>query len=206
MSKAANEATQFERVMFFSDAVFAIAITLLVIEIHPPELYRRSESGLANALLGMIPQYIGFIVSFFVIGRFWTGHHRICGAIARADDKFISINLLFLLLVAFGPFPTALISEYADLKVGVAVYAGWLVLIGLANHRLAVYAKQTPHLWVKGATEQEFTRFLKMSWLPVLLGVSAFILGMIQPMLSLIPLMGSPIIMWVFNKWILDLH
>ena len=204
MSNATNQATQFERVMFFSDAVFAIAITLLVIEIHPPHGKFDSEAALANALLAMIPQYIGFIVSFFVIGRFWTGHHRICGAIAKADDKFIRINLMFLMLVAFGPFPTALISLYPDRATGVIVYTGWLILIGLANHRLAAYAEKTPALWVKGATKAELTRFVRMSWTPILLGILAFTLGMICPILSLIPLMGAPVIMWAFNKWVVD--
>jgi uncharacterized membrane protein len=204
MSTKSNDAAQFERVVFFSDAVFAIAITLLVIEIHVPHIAVRTDAGLGQALLELLPKYIGFVVSFFVIGRFWIGHHRICGHLAKADEGFISRNLLFLLLIAFGPFPTALISEYPDFRIAIGVYAGWLILAGLANHHLSAYATKQNALWVAGETPETFSRLLTLSWLPVVIGISALAFGLLKPILAMIPLVGAPLIMWAFKKWIVD--
>lgn len=204
MSGKANDAAQFERVVFFSDAVFAIAITLLVIEIHVPHIAVRTDPALGHALLELLPKYIGFVVSFFVIGRFWIGHHRLCGHLAKADDGFISRNLMFLMLIAFGPFPTALISEFPDSRVSIGVYAGWLMLAGLANRRLSAYATKHQALWILGETKATFSRLLTMAWLPVVIGVAALGFGLISPSLSMIPLIGAPLIMWAFKKWIVD--
>jgi uncharacterized membrane protein len=204
MSAKSNDATQFERVVFFSDAVFAIAITLLVIEIHVPHIAVRTDAGLGQALLELLPKYIGFIVSFFVIGRFWIGHHRLCGHLAKADDGLIGRNLLFLMLIAFGPFPTALLSEYPDSRVAVGVYAGWLILAGIANHSMSAYANKHNELWVTGETPAGFARLLKISWLPVVIGVAALAFGLLSPMLAMIPLIGAPVIMWAFVKWVVE--
>lgn len=204
MTGKSNNAAQFERVVFFSDAVFAIAITLLVIEIHVPHVAAHTDSALAFALLGLLPKYIGFVVSFFVIGRFWIGHHRLCGHLAKADDGLIGRNLLFLMLVAFGPFPTALLSEYPDSRVAVGVYAGWLILAGIANHSMSAYANRHHELWVSGETPAGFARLLKISWLPVVIGVAALAFGLVSPMLAMIPLIGAPLIMWAFVKWVVE--
>lgn len=204
MSGKANDAAQFERVVFFSDAVFAIAITLLVIEIHVPHIASRTDAALGFALLDLLPKYIGFVVSFFVIGRFWVGHHRICGHMAKADDGLISRNLLFLMLIAFGPFPTALLSEYPNSRVAVGVYASWLILAGLANHSMSAYANKHHELWASGETPAVFGRLLKISWLPVIIGVAAMAFGLLSPMLAMIPLVGAPVIMWAFVRWVVD--
>jgi uncharacterized membrane protein len=204
MTGNSNNAAQYERVVFFSDAVFAIAITLLVIEIHVPHVAVHTDSALAFALLGLLPKYIGFVVSFFVIGRFWIGHHRLCGHLAKADDGLIGRNLLFLMLVAFGPFPTALLSEYPDSRVAVGVYAGWLILAGIANHSMSAYANKHHELWVSGETPAGFARLLKISWLPVVIGVAALAFGLVSPMLAMIPLIGAPLIMWAFLKWVVE--
>src|ERR1044072_608949 len=101
----------FERVVFFSDAVFAIVITLLVLELKVPHLTEHTESGLRHALLELIPRVIGFVVSFLIIGLMWIEHHRIFRYIADYDGGLLWRNLLLLLCVSFVPFPTALFSE-----------------------------------------------------------------------------------------------
>ncbi len=96
---------------FFIDAIFAIAITLLVIEIRLPAMGIESSDALSRALEGLVPKFLGFVISFFVIGRFWIGHHRVIGHLRTCDDGLVWRNLLFLLTIAFMPFPTAVISE-----------------------------------------------------------------------------------------------
>lgn len=101
----------FERVVFFSDAVFAIVITLLVLELKVPHLTDHSESALRGALVGLLPRVAGFVISFLIIGLMWIEHHRIFRYIADYDLGLLWRNLLLLLCVSFVPFPTALFSE-----------------------------------------------------------------------------------------------
>ena len=101
----------FERVVFFSDAVFAIVITLLVLELKVPHLTEHSESGLRHALVELLPRVIGFVISFLIIGLMWIEHHRIFRYIEDYNGGLLWRNLLLLLCVSFVPLPTALFSE-----------------------------------------------------------------------------------------------
>ena len=125
-----NSAVSFERIVFFSDAVFAIVITLLVLEIKVPEIGGEighaiknvPESELQAALADMIPKFLGFIFSFLIVGLLWIEHHRIFQYIRHYDAALIWRNLFFLLFVAFVPFPTALFSEYVRSKTAFMLY------------------------------------------------------------------------------------
>ena len=101
----------FERVVFFSDAVFAIVITLLVLELKVPHLTEHSEPALRHALVELLPRVAGFVISFLIIGLMWIEHHRIFRYIADYDAGLLWRNLMLLLCVSFVPFPTALFSE-----------------------------------------------------------------------------------------------
>lgn len=122
-----------ERLIFFSDAVFAIAITLLVLEIRLP----TSEGPATNAellarLLSIWPHYLGYVLSFLVIGTFWMGHHRKYGLIQRYDGNLLLLNLLMLMWIAFIPFPTALISEYGN-RTATIFYALTIAATGVMS-------------------------------------------------------------------------
>lgn len=126
-----------ERMVFFSDAVFAIAITLLIIEVHPPHLpYGSPWQAYVTALLALLPNFIGFFVSFFVIGAFWTGHHRAFGLAGHYSDRMISPNLALLCAIVFLPFATAFMSANAGMLVPSVVYAVTLIVSGLLSLRL----------------------------------------------------------------------
>jgi uncharacterized membrane protein len=103
------------RVEAFSDGVIAIAITLLIIEIGVPHIASGESDGnraLLEALLDLWPSYLGYFVSFLTIGIMWINHHNIFSFINRTDQKFLALNLLLLLCIAFLPFPTAVMAEY----------------------------------------------------------------------------------------------
>lgn len=187
----------FERVAFFSDAVFAIAITLLVIDLRLPHFEATSDIALLNALLGLIPQYVGFFVSFFVTGRFWIGHHQLFTLIDHADDAFIWRNLLLLLTIAFMPFPTAIVGEFAGLRSGVCFYALWLAFAGWQNLRLIKYAQG--NLAATG-TDEEFKKMRRNARLPIAIGLVACALGLFQPLLALVPLIASPLIVKISRR------
>jgi len=197
----ARDKTLLERLTFFSDAVFAIAITLLVIEIRPPVLHGASETELQNALAALIPNYVGFVVSFFVIGRFWLGHHRLFGQLARADDRLTFANLLLLLGIAFLPFPTAVFSEYVQLKTATLLYAGWLVMLGLLNANVVRLATRAEMLAANHDALQ-VRRIRYGMWLPILLGIAAAICAWTAPIwvlgiLVLGPMLGTLVLKWV---------
>ena len=120
--------------MFFSDAVFAIAITLLVIEIRAPHLpAHATTTDYWGALLELTPEFTGFLISFFAIGSFWRGHHRIFAVAHRWHDRVGMPNLLLLGTVAGLPFFTAFFSANISGRLPAVLYCLWLLLAGLAN-------------------------------------------------------------------------
>jgi uncharacterized membrane protein len=201
MADKTHDRFQLERMAFFSDAVFAIAITLLVIEIRLPELETHSSDALANALLKLVPNYFGFVISFFVIGRFWIGHHRVIGHLRTCDDALIWRNLLFLLTIAFMPFPTAVISEYGDTTTGVAVYAAWLMVSGLLYRIMLAYGLRKSDLVNAHDSKEEREAIIHGSLAPILISGLALAFCFYSPLFALIPLVASPLIIKVVN-WI----
>jgi len=103
-----------ERTVFFSDAVFAIAMTLLVLDLKVPELPDDADSAAVTAaLVSKVPALVGFMLSFVLVGTTWVNHHRRFEAIVRYDSKLQVINLLALFFVAFLPVPTSTLFELA---------------------------------------------------------------------------------------------
>jgi uncharacterized membrane protein len=100
------------RVEAFSDGVFGIAATLLVIDIKlPPDL--PDARRLVDALVGQWPGYLGYVMSFMYIGIYWAHHHNVFQHFKRTDHVFLKLNLVFLMLIAVMPFPTAVLGAYA---------------------------------------------------------------------------------------------
>jgi uncharacterized membrane protein len=96
------------RVEAFSDGVFAIAITLLILTIEPPS---RGQA-LGHELLRLWPSYLAYAVSFLTVGIMWVNHHAIFRHFARVDRPLLLLNILLLLLIAFVPFPTRVAAEF----------------------------------------------------------------------------------------------
>ncbi len=128
---------QLERLILFSDAVFAIAITLLVIEIKIPEIEDKdlTEHMVLAKLAHLIPKFIGFLVSFMIIGIYWVVHHRMFGFVTNFSPALIRLNLFFLLAIVLMPFSTGFYSEYTMRKVFTPVifYTANIVLLGIIN-------------------------------------------------------------------------
>ncbi len=98
------------RVEAFSDGVFAIAITLLILEIRVPP--SATDAALGQELLHIWPSFLAFLASFMAIGVMWLNHHRLFTLIQKCDDGLIALNLLLLLGITWIPFPTALLAEH----------------------------------------------------------------------------------------------
>jgi uncharacterized membrane protein len=133
------------RLEAFSDGVFAIAVTLLVLDIG---VSATAGQDLGDAIRGLWPSYLAYVASFSTIGAAWLGHNAITEYLERADAAFVRLNLLLLLFVSFLPFPTRLVAEYIhqDKAERVAVtFYGILLLLSstmlLVLWRYAVRAK-----------------------------------------------------------------
>jgi uncharacterized membrane protein len=139
--------------ILFSDAVFAIAITLLVIEIKIPDKKEFEDLKIAitdrvlsEALGHLIPKFIGFFISFMLIGIYWTVHHRMFGYVTSYTRKLVILNLIFLFFIALMPFSTGFYSEFAgrelvehQLKVPMTFYVLNFSIAGFINYFMWVY-------------------------------------------------------------------
>jgi uncharacterized membrane protein len=115
---------EFGRVLAFSDGLFAIAMTLLVVGIAVPTLQHADDVGdMAEALGDLSGNFISFFISFAVIGRYWAAHHQFFSQLRGADGGLIAINLIYLCFIAFLPFPTALLGEYFENPLSIVIYA-----------------------------------------------------------------------------------
>ena len=119
-----------DRLVFFSDAVMAIAITLLVIDLRLPALPPiTTEAELRAALADLAPRVFSFVLSFAVIGLWWSTHHRFFGSVVRLDPTLLVLNLAFLGAIAFLPFPTSVLGSTL-LPTSVVIYAATNAVIG----------------------------------------------------------------------------
>src|SRR5215467_14868184 len=126
------------RVLALSDGVFAIAATLLIIEVAVP--VNAGDARLSRALLGLWPRYLAYLLSFLVIARFWVVHRQTFHLIARFDSALIWLNLLLLMLVAFLPFPTAVLGQHVGSPAAAALYAISVGLVATASAACWWYA------------------------------------------------------------------
>jgi len=123
-----SNSRELDRLIFFSDAVFAIVMTLLVLDIRVPDVAAREVPGLVFELW---PKIFSYVLSFLVIGLYWIGHHQTFRYVRSYDRTLLWLNLLFLLSISFIPFPTDLLGEYGELRFSIIFYAASLALARL---------------------------------------------------------------------------
>ncbi len=175
-----DEGTQ--RIEAFSDGVFAIAITLLIIEIGVPVL--TSEEGLSDALLDLWPEYGAYILSFVTIGIYWANHNAFFRLFVRTDHVFLMANVFFLMCIAFVPFPTAVLGEFMDdepeRKAAIAFYTVGLLLPAFGW--LCVWLYAIWHRLVDENLDPNHVRLLTVQYVAsVLIYVVALAVSLVQP-------------------------
>lgn len=157
---AENRTFQLERVILFSDAVFAIAITLLVIEIKVPALHGEgaTAAALAHELFLLLPKALGFLVSFALIGIYWTRHHYLFGFVADYTPRLLVLNLGFLLSIVCMPFSTGIFGEYSTpgtmhLQAPLVIYVLNICFTGIMLYALWGYVGNPEHRVARPALE-----------------------------------------------------
>ena len=136
-SREGNE-VEFSRIVAFSDGVFAIAITLLVLNLGITK--GLADSEVADALWGLRENFVAFAISFAVIGRFWILHHRFFGDVTGFDSRLLTLNLVYLAWIALIPFSSNVLGEYGDASAAVVVYSINLAGVVLLGMLMSQYA------------------------------------------------------------------
>ncbi|MEO6217898.1 MAG: TMEM175 family protein [Sphingomonas bacterium] len=190
-----------ERLIFFSDAVFAIAITLLIIEVHAPHVPQGSpDKAYIDALLHLFPNLVGFFISFFVIGAFWAGHHRAFALAGHYSEKLNGPNLMMLCSVAFMPFTTAFMSSNMGMTVPALVYAISLMVTGLLNIRLIRIVTSPPV--VSESVPRDRIAYVRARGPAVVLGAfCAALIALWDPRWSQMGLATIPIWLRLLRNW-----
>jgi uncharacterized membrane protein len=161
---------EFSRVLSFSDGLFAIAATLLVVGIAVPVIDGdpNSVGNLADKLNDQSEEFVSFAISFAVIGRYWVAHHQLFSLLRAFDRGFVTLNLLYLGFIAFVPFPTALLGEYFDNPLAVSVYAAAVAIVSGLEVLLVRHARQAG-LLRREMPDEVYRWGIAMSTVPVVL-------------------------------------
>ena len=119
---------EFDRVAFFSDAVYAIAMTLLVVGIGVPHV---RDANLGRALSDLDSSIISFFIGFFVLGYYWVSHHALFAGLKAVNTPLLVVNLVYLAVVAFLPFPTAIVGTNGDAPLAFVLFASSLAAVSI---------------------------------------------------------------------------
>jgi uncharacterized membrane protein len=180
----------FDRLVFFSDAVFAIAMTLLVVDLRLPELLSDEDQVVADALLEAQWDIFAYVLSVLVIGSFWLAHWRRYHHIARVDGRHAFLNLLFLGAVAFIPFPTSVLGTAGDPPPAVVFYAVSVSIAALLGVLAVIDA------WRRGLFVAGVQRSDARTWVISGLVVPVVMMG---SLVVILPFLGSG---WTEATWV----
>ena len=185
------------RIEAFSDGVFAIIVTLLVLELKVPELHHPdSVEDLAHQLLELLPKFLSWLISFVIVAKFWLNQHHIFNLADHADYGLVWLNVIFLMFQSFVPFPTALMGEYPANPLAVSFFGlvmAFNTLLFIALHayvlrRLTpadVLARQPDHILLKFmAGPLGYGLGAALAWADIRLG---FLCYFLTPLLFITP-------------------
>jgi uncharacterized membrane protein len=138
---------ELDRIVNFTDGVFAIVITLLILTIQVPEIPPTLVAQeLPSRLLALGPKILSYVISFLVVAVYWMAHHRIFRPIRGYDRTLLWLNFVFLMTISFLPFPTSLLGEYGEQQLPVVIYAANVSAASLLLTLISWYATNRGHL------------------------------------------------------------
>jgi len=184
------------RLEAFCDGVFAIVITLLVLDVRP----EGGGSSSAEMILQVWPKILTFVLSFLIVGVYWVAHHSMLHFINATDRTFLWLNLFLLLIIAFIPYPTSLMGTTRADATSVMLYGGVLFLANTAGTALWIYATRN-HRLVSPELPQKFARFVvRVHFTPALLYAVAVVLAAEARIVSLAIFVAVPLFFIVPNR------
>jgi uncharacterized membrane protein len=183
------------RVLALSDVVFAIVLTLLVLEVQVPDL--GGGQSLGEALDEVRPSFIGFLICFVVVAIAWTGHWDLFALIRRMDRNLVWLNILYLFPLSLVPFGAALISRHQLEPVALRMYGLIVVLITLTRLGVWLYATNRPHLLFEPVSRRTKTVGVLIAAVPAALYTLAILVSEAAPGMSLAIYAGVPILYFI---------
>jgi uncharacterized membrane protein len=177
---------EFSRVLNFSDALFGIAMTLLVVGIEIPDLSDSDSVGeLADVLNDDIGSFVSFVISFAVIGRYWIAHHSLFSRLESMDGGFIGLNLVYLMFIAFLPFPTGLLGNYFENPLAVVTYA--LAVAAVSGMEVVLFRHaQRRGLFARRPPEEVYRWGVRLSLSPVFAFLISIPLAFVNPTVAVL--------------------
>jgi uncharacterized membrane protein len=173
-----------DRLLTFTDGVFAIIITILVLDIKVPDL--GSGQALQDSLVAMWPSFSAFVVSFLLVGMFWVGHRGAFAQVRYIDHNVTWLNLLFLLPVSVVPFAASMVGEYSSEPTALHVYGAVLIAATLLRMALDGYLHRHPGLlWQRGGKQARRLANLTTA-APLIVYGTAMLVAVWLPWLSLL--------------------
>jgi uncharacterized membrane protein len=170
------------RLEAFSDGVFAIAITLLVLQIRLPE---HGRGTLSHQLLHQWPSYIAYLISFVTIGIIWVNHHNVFGHIGRVDRPLMFINIFFLMFVALIPFPTFVVADFLHETAAAVLYGTALTITAVFFNILWQYVIRKPGILRVDADPREVDGITRSFWPGAFIYASATAVALASPVASI---------------------
>jgi uncharacterized membrane protein len=204
-SEARKEAQEKEtgRIEAFSDGVFAIALTLLVLDIKVPSLEQSELTSLGTELVHSLPNVIAFAASFFFVLVMWINHHRLFTVIRRADNNLMLLNGLLLFGVTLVPFPTAVVAEYIgtrDAVTAVFLYNGWFFVVAIFFNLLWWYAAVRYRLFDDLPNKNLSSHISRQYSFGPLIYLIGILLAFVHPYLGIAVSVGIAIFFAIPNK------
>ena len=190
------------RIEAFSDGVFAIIVTLLVLDLKVPVLTNPSDVGeLWQGLIAQLPRFLSWLISFIIVCKFWLNHHHVLVMARHADYGMVWINSIFLMGQSFIPFPTALIGQYSENALAVSIFGlvfalNTVLFIALQSYiqqrllKPELIEQQDPNLFAKSFIGvASYLAGAAMAWLSIPV---AFVIYLITPFYFITPPQGRP--------------
>lgn len=171
-----------ERMRAFADAVFAIAITLLALEMAVPDGLNSRELG--HALKEALPAVAGYALSFLVVGALWLSHHRLFGMVKVLDSSLLHLDMVLLGIVAALPFPTRLLSAYHSSALATSIYAVTITLAACLLAAMSVLLRRQPDLRKDGVPRELVTHSMLLSGTVAAVFATSVPLTLISPDLA----------------------
>jgi uncharacterized membrane protein len=183
------------RVLALSDGVFAIAITLLVLEIHVPDL--SGGKTLDQALHEVRPSFVAFLISFVVIAIAWVGHRDFFSLIRRTDRNLVWLNILYLLPISVLPFGAALMARYDQESTALKMYGFLLLILAVTRMVVWLYVSTRPHLLYEPLSARLKTVGVLIAAVPAALYVFAILIANTAPLASLWVYIATPVVYFI---------
>ena len=195
--KRRSRGLEFDRLSFFTDAVFAISMTLLVVALDPPTFAERvvSDTDLLAAVWDDWPRFFSFFLAFLLLGRYWIAHHTFYASLDRIDDSLIGWSLVYLAFVAFLPFPTDLLGEFDGNGGSTALFALNMGIISALE--VVMFRRAHSAGLMRNALSPEAYRFaLRVSATPVVIFAVSIPIAFVIPYLAQAMWVASLALSW----------